>query len=73
MSEQLKQLENLQTLLHEVNEEFSRAARPLENLSELDGEQREQIGAALKKIFARWEAVTKQISRALQIPVQDVK
>jgi hypothetical protein len=66
MSEQLKQLQNLQAQLHEVNLEFARAAQPLDRLSPLNLKQREQLAGQLRAVWARWEAVTQQISQVLQ-------
>jgi flagellar biosynthesis chaperone FliJ len=65
MSEQLKQLQDLEALLHEVNQEFARAARPLYRMTDLNNEQRQKIGAQLRAAAARWESVTQQISQAL--------
>jgi hypothetical protein len=66
MSEQLTQLRRLADELHEINQELSRAARPLEGRPELDDRQKQDIGARLRAGLARWEDVTRQISRALQ-------
>jgi flagellar biosynthesis chaperone FliJ len=66
MSEQLKQLQDLQTQLHEVNLDFARAAQPLDRLSEMNLKQREQLADQLRAVWARWEAVTQQISQVLQ-------
>ena len=38
MSEQLKQLQDLQAQLHEVNQEFARAAGPLYRMTDLNKE-----------------------------------
>ena len=66
MSEQLKQLQDLQAQLHEVNLEFARAAQPLDRLSEMNGKQREQLAGQLRAVWARWEAVTQEISQVLR-------
>jgi hypothetical protein len=66
MSEQLTQLQDLQAQLHEVNQEFARAAQPLERLSEMNLKQREQLADQIRAVWARWEAVTQQISQVLQ-------
>lgn len=66
MSEQLTQLQRLQAELHEVNQEFARAALPLERLPEMNEEQRQQLATQLRAAQARWEAVTQQISQVLQ-------
>ena len=66
MSEQLKQLQDLQAQLHEVNLAFARAAQPLDRLSDMNGKQREQLAGQLRAVWARWEAVTQQISQVLQ-------
>jgi hypothetical protein len=65
MSEQLEQLVRLQAELHEINEELSEAARPLERLSELNEEQRKQLSDELRSRLGRWEMVTQQISQVL--------
>jgi hypothetical protein len=66
MSEQLKQLQELEAQLHEVNQAFARAARPLALASDLNDEQRRQIGAQLRAAQGRWEVVTRQISEVFQ-------
>jgi hypothetical protein len=66
MIEQLQQLQELQAQLHEINQEFARAALPLGGSSDLSDEQRRQIGVQLRSAQARWEAVTRQISQVLQ-------
>ena len=66
MSEQLKHLQELEAQLHEVNQEFARAARPLQRVSQMNGEQRDQLAGQLRAMFERWEAVTRQISQVLQ-------
>ena len=65
MSEQLKQLQDLEAQLHEVNQELDRAARPLDRMTELNIEQRQKLGAQLRAVQARWESVTEQISQVL--------
>ena len=64
MSEQLKQLQELETQLHEVNQEFARAALPLDQ-TDLNDEQQEKLGAQLRAVLARWESVTQRISLVL--------
>ena len=64
-TDQLAQLQRLQVELHEVNEEFAKAARPLERLSEMNGEQRQKIADELRARLARWESVTQQISQVM--------
>jgi flagellar biosynthesis chaperone FliJ len=66
MSEQLIQLEDLQTQLHEANQELARAARPLERLSEMKEAERQQLAAIIRAGLARWEAVTREISQVLR-------
>jgi hypothetical protein len=65
MSEQLNQLQDLEAQLREVNQEFARAARPLDRMTDLNNEQRQKIGAQLRVVLARWESVTQQISEVL--------
>ena len=66
MSQRLIQLEHLADELHAVNQELARAARPLEAQRELNDEQKREIGAHLRAGQARWEDVTRRISRVLQ-------
>jgi hypothetical protein len=66
MIERLKQLQELHAQLHEVNQEFARAALPLAGASDLSDEQRRQLGAQLRSAQASWEAVTQRISQVLQ-------
>jgi predicted nuclease with TOPRIM domain len=67
MNEQLTQLVRLQAELHEVNEEFAKAARPLKRLSEMNEEQRQKVADELRARQARWESVTQEISRVMGI------
>ena len=67
MSEQLRQLQDLQAQLHEVNQEFAQAAQPLGRMTDLNFEEREITGAQLRAVLARWERVTQQISQVLGI------
>ena len=66
LHEQLTQLQRLQGELHEVNQELARAAHPLERLSDLNDQQRQQVADRIRAGLARWEAVTQQISQVLQ-------
>jgi len=66
MTAQLKQLQELEAQLHEVNLELARSALPLKRAPELDDEVRRRIGAELRSGLARWEAVSRQISQVLQ-------
>jgi hypothetical protein len=65
MTEQVKQLEELRAQLREANREFARAALPLAGASDMTDEQRRQLGSQLRAAQARWEVVTRQISRVL--------
>ena len=65
MSERLTQLRRLHAQLLEVNEELSRAARPLERLDDLDEAQRQDVAAHIRAELARWDAVTREISEVL--------
>ena len=65
MSERLKQLQDLEVQLHEINQEFVRSARPLDWLSELNDQQRCQLADQLRIRQARWESVTQQILKVL--------
>ena len=64
MSEKLRQLQALETQLHEVNQEFSRADGSLYRMTDLDDEQRKSIGTQLRAVQSRWESVSRQISQA---------
>ena len=65
LAEQLPQLQHLEVELHEVNRQLTEAARPLERLSELDNEQRQQVADELRAGLARWESVTQRIAIAM--------
>lgn len=62
---QLEQLQVLRTELSEVNQQLAEAARPLNRLADLNGEQRQHLSKELRAKLARWESVTKQISSVL--------
>jgi hypothetical protein len=66
MNEQLQQLQDLADQLHEANEEFAQAAKPLHALRDLSFEQQQRIAAALRKAQERWRSLTEQISETLQ-------
>jgi hypothetical protein len=66
MSERLTQLQRLADELHEVNQELSRAARPLDGHPDLDDQQKLEIGTRLRVGLARWDDVTRRISQVLQ-------
>lgn len=66
MNEQSKQLRDLEAQLHEVNQAFAAAARPLDRLSEMSLEEREQVATRLREVQARWEVLTQQISPLIQ-------
>ncbi|MGA2500029.1 MAG: hypothetical protein ABSH20_20010 [Tepidisphaeraceae bacterium] len=51
--------------LHDVNRQLSEAARPLDRLSELNFQQRSQLGDQIRAALKRWEMVTEQIGHAL--------
>lgn len=63
MIEQLVQLVRLRAELHAINEEFAKAARPLERLSEMNEEQRQKVADELRARLARWESVSHEISQ----------
>jgi len=65
MNEQLIQLRELETQLHEVNQEFARAAQPLYRMTDLNEEQKVQLRKQLLAVQARWESVTQQIAQVL--------
>lgn len=66
MSEQLTQLQTLLVELHEVNQDYAEAARPLDWLSELNDERRRKLADQLRAQQARWESVTQRISQVLR-------
>jgi predicted nucleic acid-binding Zn-ribbon protein len=66
VTNQLTQLQRLQVELHQINEEFAKAARPLARLAEMNGEQRERLADELRARLARWESVTQQISQVME-------
>jgi len=66
MLDSVKQLEELETRLSEVNQLLVQAARPLDQTPELNEQQREQVGTQLRAGLARWEAVTQQIAQVLE-------
>lgn len=72
MSAQLTKLSELEAQLDEARQRFSRAARPLERLSEMDDEQREKIASELRAAWAGLEAVTSEISKVLRSDGCDV-
>ncbi len=65
MSELLTQLESLQVELHEVNQELSKASRPLRRADELNLEQRQKLAIEIRARLARWETVTQQITHLI--------
>lgn len=58
-------LDDLIKKLHEVNQQLSEAARPLDRLSYLDDRQRDAVGKELRAGLERWDRVTWEISRAI--------
>ena len=65
LSEQLTDLQRLRAELNEVNEELTKAARPLERLDHLNEEQRQQVAKELREGLARWDSVTQRIAEVL--------
>jgi anti-anti-sigma regulatory factor len=64
-NERLTKLQRLQAELHEVNEELVVAARPLERLSEMSLEQRQNLADQIRAKLARWESVTREIQQVM--------
>jgi hypothetical protein len=64
---ELADLLRLQDELHAVNEELVKAARPVTQGVELNGEQKQQVGAAIRAGLKRWESVTQRIAQVLGI------
>ena len=67
MSGQSEQLQELRAQLHGINQDWSRAAAPLERLSDLNDEQRKELAAELRAVQARWEDITRRIDQLLHI------
>ena len=65
MSDRLTKLQRLADELHEINQELSYAARPLERQPDLDDRQKLEIGTRLRAGQARWDDVTRRISQVL--------
>jgi hypothetical protein len=63
MNAPLTKLQELTAELHEVNRQFSEAARPLEHV--LTEEEKDAVRARLLENLARWESVSEQIRCAL--------
>jgi hypothetical protein len=63
MNAQLTKLQELTAELHEVNQQFSEAARPLEHV--LNEREKDAVRAQLLAGLARWENVSEQIRRVL--------
>jgi hypothetical protein len=63
MNAQLTRLQELTAELHDVNRQFSEAARPLEHV--LNEREKDAVRAQLLAGLARWENVSEQIRRAL--------
>jgi predicted nucleic acid-binding Zn-ribbon protein len=64
MNPQLTKLQELTAELHEVNRQFSEAARPLEHV--LNEEEKDTVRAQLLESLARWESVSAQIRRVFE-------
>jgi anti-anti-sigma regulatory factor len=67
LHEQLTDLQRLQAELHEVNEELAKAARPLNRISDLNEEQRQNVAKQLRAGLARWDSLTQRIAQVLGI------
>jgi hypothetical protein len=61
MNPHLTKLQELTAELHEVNQQFSEAARPLEHV--LNEQEKDVVRAQLLENLARWESVSEQIRR----------
>jgi hypothetical protein len=44
---------------------LAKAARPLERLDDLNGEQRQQVASELRARLTRWDSVTQRIAQVL--------
>lgn len=64
-AEKLAKLQTLEAELHQVNEEFANAARPLERIDELNEEQRRQLASDLRARLSGWESVTHEIRQVM--------
>jgi hypothetical protein len=65
VSEQLTQLQRLQTELQDVNGGLEKAAQPLRRLDALSLQERRELSGQIRAWLARWEYVTQQISLVL--------
>jgi hypothetical protein len=58
---------NLLPRLEQANKAFASAARPLDNLSEMDSEHRLELAKRIRAANQEWEDVTKLIHEALSL------
>jgi len=65
VSEELTQLQRLQTELHDVNGGLEKAAQPLRRLDALSLQERRELSDQIRVWLARGEYVTQQISLVL--------
>jgi hypothetical protein len=72
MSQQLKQLQDFEAKLHQVNEALAAVSRQLERVSELNLQDRQQLASRFREAQARWEAVTIEISELIRTPARVV-
>ena len=69
MATQSEELAELIKELHEINQDFAEAAKPLERLADLNEEARDQLAEQLRARMARWEGITRKIHDLLDPPV----
>ena len=58
-------IDELLTRLEQANKAFANVTRPLDNISDLDSQQRQQLAARIRAANQAWEQITNQISEAL--------
>jgi hypothetical protein len=66
-------IDQLLLRLGQANKAFANAARPLDNLSELDSQQRQELAARIRAANQEWEEVTNQINEAIVLLDQSVR
>lgn len=60
------QLSELIDELHQANQKFADAARPLRSLAELNSDQRKKLAEDLRAEMVCWEKITQRIAGVLE-------
>ena len=58
-------IDELLPRLEQANKAFANVTRPLDNISELDSQQRQKLAGRIRAANQEWEQVTNQINEAL--------